>query len=217
MALTQTNVWNAFLSVLTVLTTRVKISSSKKPDAVKKSDFDIGIKYVRHNLLKFAECLFGTRGGFIVVDGANMMFEAKRRGTSILGLVGSIYGECVGLYDNIVVVIPANHGTVLEYTSVARGVFLNGRWASSGNPGSPVLVVLTPNQAQIRMGVYISSEVDDLAAFAICQFLSKCDRHSVMLTKDQFRWSLDSPRTLMDLDTAVEVKKVEVDYDTVMC
>jgi len=212
--LTPAQVANAILIALMALTNCVKRAPYKKRDAVKQADFDTAKAHIQQNLPRFADCLTRVHGNFIVVDGANMFFEAKDQATSVVELLGSVHRECFGLYDNIVVVIPSNHGKAGAFKGVAREVFENGSWTSSAKPWSNIIVVLSPPQAKTALGVFVPSEVDDLITFAIHQFLLGCGLQCVIVTKDLMRWVRDgaTPHIFMEIDSEEEEK----DYDVAM-
>jgi hypothetical protein len=204
MALTPAQVANAILIAVAALTNCVKRAPYKKQDAVKQADFDRAKGHMQRHLLSFAGCLTCVHGSCAVVDGANMYFAAKDRGTSVLEQLNSVARDCFGIYANIVVVIPSKHGRVKDFTKVARAVFENGSWtAAGGSSQSNIIVVLSPPQGKTASGAFVPSEVDDLIIFVIYQFLLACGLQCVIVTKDLMRWVRDgaTPRILMEIDS----------------
>jgi hypothetical protein len=207
MALTPAELMKAYMIALAALTNCVERARYKKQDAVKQADFDRANGHVQRHLLSFARCLTCVHGSCAVVDGANMYFAAKDRGTSVLEQLNSVARDCFGIYANIVVVIPSNHGRVKDFTKVARAVFENGSWtAAGGSSQSNIIVVLSPPQGKTASGAFVPSEVDDLIIFVIYQFLLACGLQCVIVTKDLMRWVRDgaTPRILMETDSEEE-------------
>jgi hypothetical protein len=203
MALTPAELRKACKIALAALTNCVERAPYKKRDAVKQTDYDTAKAHIQQHLMSFAGCLTCVHGNFIVVDGANMFFEAKDQATSVVELLGSVHRESFGIYDNIVVVIPSNHGKAGAFKGVAREVFENGSWTSSATPWSNIIVVLSPPQAKTASGAFVPSEVDDLITYAIHQFLLACGLQCVIVTKDLMRWVRDgaTPHIFMEIDS----------------
>jgi len=212
MALTPAELMKAYMIALAALTNCVERAPYKKRDAVKQADFDTAKAHIQQNLPRFAECLTRVHGNFIVVDGANMFFESKIQGTSVQEQLSSVARASFGIYNNIVVVIPSNHGKAGAFKGVAREVFENGSWTSSAKPWSNIIVVLSPPQAKTASGAFVPSEVDDLITFVTYQFLLACGLQCVIVTKDLMRWVRDSatPHIFMEIDSE------EKDYDVAM-